>query len=205
MIGLYIFQLSYLMRRVLRARTKRNCSVSDLSPQTQAVFSGMPSDPDSTQLHFALLIWFSKLPKEWKAFESLDDFRISKASPSVPPPSGPHSPWVFNPFACHMHLIFTGIFAVLHDPRAFNGVPMYAVNSNSTTLVSALEICIMALRAHIYVLRCVFSSAGWANPPDLDIYVDTASLPPSPMQISQNPAMGFSPTRYACMSWMRFR
>ncbi|KAJ3215306.1 hypothetical protein HDU67_000583, partial [Dinochytrium kinnereticum] len=184
----HLIQLIYVMRRITRLQLKRPFSTSNLSTQTHAILSAMPTDPDKTQLHTALITWYSQLPNDWKPFNSLEDFRISKPNLPIPPPTGPHEPWVFSPVACITHLVFTGIFAVLHDPRSNM---LFRPTPESPATVSALEICMLAFKAHVYILRCVFSSSGHASPPDLDDYLDVQSLPPPPVQISQNPALGF--------------
>ncbi|KAJ3115581.1 hypothetical protein HDU96_000405 [Phlyctochytrium bullatum] len=187
----FMIQLHFLMRRILRTRSKISVSLADLSLSNQAILGVMPEETPRTHLHSALVNWYSRLPLDWRAFESLDSFRVGRSPPSVAPPSGPHQAWTFNPLACHLHLIFTGIFAVLHEPSHHNGMPLFSVTPHLTTLATPLEVCIMAFRAHSYVLRRIFATAGWATLPDPDAYLDSASRPPPPVQLTQNPALGF--------------
>ncbi|KAJ3098208.1 hypothetical protein HDU97_004190 [Phlyctochytrium planicorne] len=187
----YLVQLSFVMRGIARLRGKREVNVSTSSITTQLISAAIPCEYDVQNLHRALLVWYYSLPPEWRPFETFDCFNILRGGITPPPPNGTHSAWAMNPHICHTLLAFTGIMAVLHDPKAGRGAPLFPTRPDSPVQVSSVEILVMAFRAHAYILRCIFSASGWASPPDLDLFLTAESVPPPPAQISTNPALGF--------------
>ncbi|KAJ3315792.1 hypothetical protein HDU76_002076 [Blyttiomyces sp. JEL0837] len=204
-----LFQLMYLIRRIGRlANLKKADLTSKMRNNTNVILSILPTHENEIMLHEAIIQWYDALAARDRAFPSLEAFSNSKNLPTIPSPDGPLPAWIEKPLSCQLQMLFCCGLAVLHDPHsgvggvAGNGTGrIFRTNpAKHDKLASAFEVGIMAHRALIYVIRCIYASTGRVGgyPPPLDeieasmkFFRFTKDMPAPPTKLVDTPLVAF--------------
>ncbi|KAJ3055379.1 hypothetical protein HK102_011360, partial [Quaeritorhiza haematococci] len=186
----FVIHLCFLIRRILRLHliertTFSSSSASDSTTTTGStqqqrrnhnyivapILAVMTPCTDILTLHNTLLEWFDRLPADFKAFNSLDDFvgpqHFSFSSPLPDPVPGNPPEWTKCPAAVFGNMIFVGAFVFLHHKNVGRGGRVYGTSAaaargtGSGRCVSSMDILKMCFEAHVWMIKTLHVVAGF--------------------------------------------